>query len=39
MSYDRVLQVSTDEANRLIEIYNNEGIVCFMSLNGNLFST
>ena len=39
VSYDRVLQVSTDEANRLIEIYNNEGIVSPTSLNHNLFTT
>ena len=39
MSYDRVLQVSTDEANCLIEIYNSEGIVSPTSLNHNLFTT
>ena len=39
MSYNRVLHVSTDEANRLIEIYNNDGNVCPMSLNGTLFTT
>ena len=39
VSYDRVLQVSTDGANRLIEIYNNEGIVCPISLYRNLFTT
>ena len=32
-----IWQVFTDEANRLIEIYNNEGIVCPMSPNGTLF--
>ena len=39
VSYDTELQVSTDEANRLIETYNNEDIECPISLNGNLITT
>ena len=28
VSYDRVLKVSTDEANRVIAIYEKDGVVC-----------
>ena len=39
VSYDRVLQLSTDEANRVINIYENEGSVCPSTLRDELFTT
>ena len=39
VSYDRVLQLSTEEANRVIDIYENEGIVCPTTLRDELFTT
>ena len=39
VSYDRVLQLSTDEANRAIEMYKNEDCVCPSTLRDNLFTT
>ena len=38
MSYDRVLQLSTEEANRVID-NENEGIVCPTTLRDELFTT
>ena len=39
VSYDRVLQLSTEEGNRVIELYENEGIVCPSALRDQLFTT
>ena len=39
VSYDRVLQLSTDEANRVIDMYEREGIVRPSTLRDNLFTT
>ena len=39
VSYDRVLQFTTNEANRLISIYENEGLVCPSVLRNELFTT
>lgn len=39
VSYDRVLQLSTDEANRVIGIYEKEGSVCPSTLRDQLFTT
>ncbi len=39
VSYDRVMKVSTDEANRVIDIYKHEGLVCPTTLRKDLFTT
>ena len=39
VSYDRVLQISTDEANRVKEIYKHNNIVCPTNLRNGLFTT
>ena len=39
VSYDRVLQLSTYEANRTIEMYENEDCVCPSTLRDKLFTT
>ena len=39
VSYDRVLQLSTYEANRTIEMHENEDCVCPSTLRDNLFTT
>ena len=39
VSYDRVLQLSTDEANRAIEMYEIEDCVCPSTLQDNIFTT
>ena len=39
VSYDRVLQLSTEEANRVIDNYENEGSVCLSTLTDKLFTT
>jgi len=39
VSYDRVLQLSTEEANRVIDNYENEGSVCPSTLRDKLFTT
>ena len=39
VSYDCVLRVSTDKANRVIEIYEHDGVVCPTKLRGGLFTT
>ena len=39
VSYLRVMQVSTDEANRVIEIYKNDKVVCPTTLRNGLFTT
>ena len=39
VSYDRVLQLSTYEAHRTIEMHENEDCVCQSTLRDNLFTT
>ena len=39
VSYDRVLQLSTNEANKVIDQYEHEGVVCPKGLRDNLFTT
>ena len=39
VSYDRVLQLSTEEANTAIDRYEKEGCVCPATLRDNLFTT
>ncbi len=39
VSYDRVLQLSTDAANNVIDQYEHDGIVCPTSLRDGLFTT
>ena len=39
VSYQRIQQVSTDEANRVIEIYENDNVVCPTKLRNGLFTT
>ena len=39
VSYDRILEVSTDEANRVIEIYKHDGVVCPTKLRSGIFTT
>ena len=38
MSYDRALQLSTEEANTAIDRYENEGCVCSATLIDNHFT-
>ena len=39
VSYDRVLQLSTNEANKVIDRYENEGVVCPKALRETFFTT
>ena len=39
VSYDRVLQLSTNEANKCIDRYEQERVVCPTALKNNLFTT
>ena len=39
VSYDRALQLSTEEANTAIDRYENEGCVCPATLKDKLFTT
>ncbi|XP_063958715.1 uncharacterized protein LOC135154778 [Lytechinus pictus] len=39
VSYDRVLQISVDEANKAIEVYENDRVVCPTKLRSGLFTT
>lgn len=39
VSYDRVMQASTDEANRVIEAFKHDGVVCPTNLRNGLFTT
>ena len=39
VSYDRVLQISTEETNRVINNFENEGLVCPTVLRDGLFTT
>ncbi len=39
MSYDRVLRVSTHETNKIMSMYEVEGLVCPKILHGGLFTT
>ena len=39
VSYDRVMDVSTDMANRVCELYNQKKLVCPANLLGGLFTT
>ena len=39
VSYDLVLQVSTEEANKVINMFEKKGIACPLILNHDLFTT
>ena len=39
VSYDRVLQASTDEANRVLKHFKRDGVVCPTNLRNGLFTT
>ena len=39
VSYDRVMQLSTEETNKVLNIFDNEGLVCSTVLCDGLFTT